>query len=179
MLSRREIKEAYQKCLKEYSVRKQDSEKKFVNNYLEKAMHNLELAGVLDLLSRDEEAKKAIGISSKSNYYDWIIITSYYSMYLAATTALAKIGIKSTTHGATIIALEYHYCIEKNLLARKYIQMIEEASFGREDVEKLDQAMKGRISVQYTVSKSYGDNEAKRMLKDAKEFVNKISEIIT
>ncbi|MBU0457424.1 MAG: hypothetical protein KKD75_04745 [Nanoarchaeota archaeon] len=56
--------------------------------------------------------------------------------------------------------------------------MIENASFGRDDIQKIDQALKGRVSVQYTVSQKYGINEAKRILKDAREFVNKISEII-
>ncbi|MBU1875761.1 MAG: HEPN domain-containing protein [Nanoarchaeota archaeon] len=178
MISKRELKEEYEKLIKEYSLRIDSNETKFADSYLEKALHNLELAGVLELLSKNDEIKKNIGISTKSEYHDWIIITSYYAMYLAATSALAKLGIKSSTHRSSIIALEYRYCIEKNLLNRKYIDMIENASFGRDDIQKIDQALKGRVSVQYTVSQKYGINEAKRILKDAREFVNKISEII-
>lgn len=177
MLSKRELKEKYENLQKEFTIRREKDQKKFADSYLDKALHNLEVAGVLDILTTDDGAKKSIGISTKSNYSDWIIITAYYSMYLAATSALARLGLKCSTHGATIIALEYRYCIERNLLDRKYIEMIQTAHFGREDVQKLDQAMYGRISVQYTISKRYGDNEAKRILKDAKEFVNKISEI--
>lgn len=154
------------------------NEKKFADSYINKALHNLELAGVLDLISKNDEIKKTIGISTKSEYHDWIIIASYYAMYLAATSALAKLGIKSSTHRSSKIALEYRYCIEKNLLERKYLDMIENASFGREDIQKLDQALKGRVSVQYTISKKYGISEANRILKDAKEFVNKISELV-
>jgi len=178
IISKRELKEEYEQLIKEYSLRIDSNEKKFANNYLMKALHNLELAGVLDLLSKDDEIKKTVGISTKSEYHDWVIITSYYAMYLAATSALAKLGIKSSTHRSSIIALEYRYCIEKNLLDRKYIDMIENASFGRDDIQKLDQALRGRVSVQYTVSQRYGINEAKRILKDAKEFVNKLSEMI-
>ena len=178
MQSKREVKESYEEDLKDFTIRKDSNEKKFADDYLDKALHNLELAGVLDNLSRNNEAKRAIQISNKSEYFDWIIITSYYAMYMAATSALARLGLKCTTHGSTIIALEYRYCIEKKLLERRYIEMIENASFGKEDIGKLDSAMKGRIAVQYTVSKKYGDNEAKRILKDAKEFVNKIGEII-
>ncbi|MBS3127300.1 HEPN domain-containing protein [Candidatus Woesearchaeota archaeon] len=178
IISKKELKEEYEQLIKEYSLRIDSNEKKFANNYLMKALHNLELAGVLDLLSKDDEIKKTVGISTKSEYHDWVIITSYYAMYLAATSALAKLGIKSSTHRSSIIALEYRYCIEKNLLDRKYIDMIENASFGRDDIQKLDQALRGRVSVQYTVSQRYGINEAKRILKDAKEFVNKLSEMI-
>lgn len=178
MLSKNELKEMYEECLREYSIRKELNEKKFAETYLDKSLHNLELAGLLDLISRKEDIKKAIGIPVNKQYFDWIIITSYYAMYLAATSALARLGIKSITHGSTILALEYWYCFKKNLLERKYIEMIENAGFGKEDIQKINDAMKGRISVQYTISPRYGDNEAKRILKDAKEFVNKISEIL-
>lgn len=178
MLSKAELNERYEECLREFTIRRDANEKKFSEGYLNKALHNLELAGVLDILSRNEDKKRAVEISPASQYFDWIIITSYYSMYLAATAALSKIGIKSTAHGSTIIALEYWYCFKKNLLERKYIQMIENANFGKEDIQKIDDAMKGRISVQYTVSQRYGENEAKRILKDAREFVNKITEIL-
>ena len=178
MLSKREVKESYEQSLKEYSVRKDNNQKNFSGSYFDKAKHNLELAGVLDILSRDDESKKSLGISERSEYFDWIIIASYYAMYMAATSALAKLGLKCTTHGSTVIALEYRYCIDKKLLERKYVEMIENASFGREDIGKLDSAMKGRIAVQYTVSKRYGIDEAKRILKDARDFVNKIGEII-
>lgn len=178
MLSKVELNEKYEECLREFAIRKDANEKKFSEGYLAKSVHNLELAGVLDILSRNDDKKRAIEIPPTSQYFDWIIITSYYSMYLAATAALSKIGIKSKTHGSTIIALEYWYCFKKNLLDRKYIQMIENANFGKEDIQKIDDAMKGRISVQYTISQRYGENEAKRILKDSIEFVNKLSEII-
>lgn len=178
MLSKNELKEKYESLLNEYTIRKDNNEKKFAEGYMDKALHNLELAGVLEIISRNEDKKKVLEIPLDREYFDWIIIVSYYAMYLAATSALAKIALKSTTHGATITALEYWYCLKKNLLERRYIEMIENAHFGREDIQKIDDAMRGRVAVQYTVSRRYGDNEAKRILKDAKEFVNKISEIM-
>ena len=138
MLSKAELNERYEECLREFTIRRDANEKKFSEGYLAKALHNLELAGVLDILSRNDDKKRAIEIPSTSQYFDWIIITSYYSMYLAATAALSKIGIKSTTHGSTIIALKYWYCFKKNLLERKYIQMIENANFGKEDIQKIE-----------------------------------------
>ncbi len=178
MLSKNDLKEKYESFLKEYIIRKDNNEKKFAEGYMDKSLHNLELAGVLEIISRNEDKKKVLEIPLNREYFDWIIIASYYAMYLAATSALAKIGLKSTTHGATITALEYWYCFKKNLLERKYIEMIENAHFGREDIQKIDNAMQGRVAVQYTVSRRYGDNEARSILKDAKEFVNKISEIV-
>ncbi len=146
--------------------------------YWDKALNNLELAGVLELLYENNEAKKSVGISIESEYHDWIIIVSYYAMYLAAISALAKLGVKTLTHKATLVALEYRYCVEKNLLSREYIEMIEDASFGREDIQNIIQVIKGREIVQYTIYRKYGIGEAKRILKDAKKFVNKLSEIV-
>jgi hypothetical protein len=82
-------------------------------------------------------------------------------VYLAATSALAKIGIKSTDHNATIVALEHNYCNERTFLGRKHIEMIANAKFGREDIQKMDEARRGRTSVQYTVLDRYGDLEQK------------------
>lgn len=162
MLSKRELKEKFQELSSDLQIRTEKNQKKFYVSYLEKAFHNLEVSGSL-----------------VPEYFDWIIITSYYAMYMAATSAIAKLGLKATTHGATVIALEYMYCVNKNLLPRKYINMIEKANFSREDIHKLDEAMKRRLVVQYTITNDYGKKESKQIFKDAKDFVNKIGDIIT
>lgn len=179
MLPKRKVKEFYEKNINEFQIRIEKNEIRFYNSYLNKAYHNLEVAGILALLSDNPENKKALGIDSKELYFDWIIITSYYAMYMAATAAVAKLGLKATTHGATISALEYRYCVDMKLLHSKYVDMIRDVGFDREDVHKLDQAMKGRIAVQYTVTAKYGQRDAKKVLEDAKEFVNKINDIIS
>ena len=76
MLSKSELNERYEDCLKEFTIRKDHNEKKFSEGYLAKALHNLELAGVLDILSRDDDKKRAIQISPKSQFFDWVIVTS-------------------------------------------------------------------------------------------------------
>ncbi len=43
----------------------------------------------------------------------------------------------------------------------------------------LDDAMKRRVAVQYTITEKYGQKESKKILRDAKNFVNKISDIIS
>lgn len=177
MLSKRELESKY-KELEGTQIRRDSSQKKFSKAYLQKSVNTLEFAGILDIISKDKDKKASIGIPLDREYYDWIIITSYYAMYHAATAALADTGIKTTTHGATVIALDYWYCREKNLLERKYIDLIEKAKFGDEDIQTIDKAMKIRTNAQYTVSKKYNEAEAKRLLTDAKSFVNKIKEII-
>ena len=55
MLSKRELKEKYEELFKtpSFALRADFDQKKFSEAYLKKARHNLELAGLLDLLSRD------------------------------------------------------------------------------------------------------------------------------
>mgnify|MGYP003970770049 FL=1 len=179
MLSKKELKKIFDELSHNFQIRIEKNEIKFYKSYLDKAFHNLEVAGILNILSNEPNKKEHLDIKSDEYYFDWIIISSYYAMYMAATSALAKLGFKATTHGATVTGLEYKYCIDKKLLPRRYIDMIENANFGREDVHKLDDAMKRRIAVQYTVTKKYGQKESKHILNDAKEFVNKISDIIS
>lgn len=170
MLSKRKLVENY-KELVNYQIIKDSSQPKFANSYMEKAFHNLEVAGILDLVSRGELE----GIKPGKRYYDWVIITSYYSMYMASTAAIAKQKLKSTSHKATTIALEYWYCVERNLLNTKRIKKVQEAGFSREDIISMNKAMKGREAVQYTISEKHNEKLAKDILYNAKIFVNKIN----
>ena len=177
MLSKREIKEKYEGFLAEKNIRRDSNETTFAHSCFEKSRHNLEIASLLNILSTDASKKQAIQISPNAQYFDWVIIAAYYSMYMAATSALAKVGIKCTTHGATVTALEYVYCVEQRVLERKYIDMIQRVELARSDVQMVSDAMQSRVAVQYTTSTKYGAAEAKRVLKNARDFVGKISEI--
>jgi hypothetical protein len=92
MVSKYELKERYEELCKAHILRKESNEKKFSEDYLKKSRHNLELAGLLDLLSRDKEKKAIIQISLSSEYFDWIIITSYYACILQPHRLWPKSG---------------------------------------------------------------------------------------
>ncbi len=49
-------------------------------------------------VSDQDGIKKPLALSSEFEMYDWTIIVSYYSMYVAALAALARLGFKSKSH---------------------------------------------------------------------------------
>ncbi|MBI4163884.1 MAG: hypothetical protein HY512_03405, partial [Candidatus Aenigmarchaeota archaeon] len=81
--------------------------------------------------------------------YEWVIISSYYSMYTAALAALAKLGLKSKSHAATIAVLEHDY-VRKGNLESKHINKLSKAYEISEDlITKLIESKDRRESAQY------------------------------
>ncbi|WP_456475447.1 HEPN domain-containing protein [Candidatus Pyrohabitans sp.] len=148
-------------------------------NYLEKARHNLVTTRALWALSENENVKEEIGLSSDYEGYDWVVVSSYYSMYHAALSALASIGFKSNNHMATIYLLHYYFVL-KGKLERKYIDYLEKARILEEKyVEMIKRAKRTREAAQYSVEKSFGRKEARKLISMATDFVNRIDEMLS
>jgi uncharacterized protein (UPF0332 family) len=61
---------------------------------------------IISELSMNKEVQEALKLPEDYSNDEWIIITSYYSMYTAALALLAKIGYKSDVHTSTIWAIK-------------------------------------------------------------------------
>jgi len=94
--------------------------------YLDRAYKNLELMNIVSELSTNKEAQKALKLSEDYSNDEWVIITSYYSMYSAALALLAKIGYKSNIHTPTIWAIEKFF-VEKKLIGSEYLAFLNHA----------------------------------------------------
>ncbi len=148
-------------------------------NYLEKARHNLVTTRALWALSENENAKKEIGLSSDYEGYDWVVVSSYYSMYHAALSAIANIGFKSNNHMATIYLLHYHFVL-KGKLEKRYVDYLEKARIIEEKyIVMIKRAKRTRETAQYSVDKSFGRKEAEKMISMATDFVNRIDEMLS
>lgn len=147
-------------------------------NYLAKADHNFMVSSILLKLGDNNEAKKVLNIPKDFSAFDWIVITSYYAMYHSALAALASIGYKSDNHTATIIALEVFF-VKKNLLEKEFLNKLKQArKLEEEYVQKLRHARRQRETAQYGVTEETGKNAAEKLLKDARNFVNRIEKLI-
>ncbi|MBI2664602.1 HEPN domain-containing protein [Candidatus Woesearchaeota archaeon] len=152
--------------------------KRLVGNFMAKARHNLETAGVVFDLSESNAAKEALKISSSYAAYDWAIVAAYYAMYHAALGALAALGFKSDDHEATRVGLLYYYVLEGSLES-KYVTALEKARRLEEEyVQKLYKAKRTRQIAQYSVEGEFSKVEAKSLIEDAVSFVNRISELL-
>ncbi len=147
--------------------------------FITKARKNFGLARLILNISDQEELKKGLTLSSEFETYEWVIIVSYYAMYVSALAALARLGFKSKSHAATIAILEYHHLHQKKNLDAKHIHQLTKAHALHEDlINKLIQTKTRREVAQYEATPAISKENATSALEDAEEFITKIEEIL-
>ncbi len=148
-------------------------ESKKVKLYLKRSRDDYLLARAVRKLIDNPELMIQLELPADYlNIYHWLIIISYYSMYHAATAAIAKRKIKCKSHEATIASLAKHYATSEELefifiktLHATYIDYIES---GREQ----------RRGAQYNVDKEYTSDDAFEVLANAGKFIKRIQQIL-
>ena len=149
-------------------------------DFLKKARKSFTVANIMLKISEQDEFKKTLAISQDFEMYEWVIIVSYYSMYVSALAALTKLGFKSKSHAATISVLEYYYTHKQKNLEAKHIQQLTKAYVLSKDlINKLIQTKTRRETAQYDATPGISRENAVSALGDAEEFITKIEEIIS
>ena len=101
-----EIEEEYGKLLN--AKDKPIYENSIVQSHLkwQKAVHDLSLAEGLLKISTNKKIKDSLGYPDDTTFYDWVIVSSYYSIFHAtqALLGIKKIKITGRLHHATMIA---------------------------------------------------------------------------
>lgn len=147
--------------------------------FLAKARKNFMVANLLFKISEHEELKKVLALASDFHSYDWVIIVSYYSMYVSALAALARLSFKSRSHAATIVVLEYHYVHQQKNLEAKHIHQLTKAyALTEELIAKLIQTKTRRENAQYDATPAISRENAVSAREDAETFMTKIEEIL-
>jgi len=124
----------------------------------------------------------------------WIINTSYYSMFFAATSLLAhygkKLDVGQGVHRATYHALVHYFVKEDNKLkkqlAEEYAKAINDAEqilqIGEEKIKELltnfDFELTKRKTFTYEIEEDASKNKAITSLERAKNFVTEVKRII-
>lgn len=153
--------------------------KSLVSKYMERADKNLEFMNIISELSKNKEAQKALVLPDNYVNDEWIIITAYYSMYTVALALLAKIGYRSTTHTATILALEKFF-VKKEVIEPQYLDMFKHALMliNEKDVNDLSKGKENRETAQYKVTEAVTHSIAEASMKNAIAFVNKVKGLL-
>lgn len=146
-------------------------EKGRVMKYLKRARLDLLLARVLLKISSVAKFKGIFGIRPDYSFYNWVIITSYYGMYHAATAAIARKDTRAKSHIATISALAKHYTLA-NKLDKEYIHILEEAY-----IISIDSSRVSRTIAQYNIDVEFERKEAEDQIKRAEDFIRKMEDI--
>ena len=170
---------------------------KFAAFFMKNAESSLQTASILQEISDQQTLKTTLKVSSDFESYLWVIVSSYYSMFYAATALLANQGIRVTgqiVHRVTGDAL-IHFFVSNEKLA-KLLEQYEEAKavglelMGREELMKsmqrkanelivaYESERKKRSRFQYDIGVEAKRGYAQTSLNRAKEFVFEISKIL-
>jgi uncharacterized protein (UPF0332 family) len=142
-------------------------------NYLHKSRNNII---TMELLSKAKNFKDALELPEDYEPDEWIVITAYYSMYLAALAVLAKVRFKSKNHTATVVALEEIF-VRKKLLEKKYLDILRKVKLRIEEIERLEEVRNRREIAQYSPTKETTREIAEKSKFDAHRFVNRMEEL--
>ncbi len=146
--------------------------------FLAKARKNYTISNLMFKISEQDYFKKTLTLPASFETYEWVIIVSYYGMYMSALTALSGLGFKSKSHAATIAVLEYHY-VRKEKLGAKHVGNLSKAYALSENlITKLIETKAKREIAQYYATPAISRENAKTALSDADEFITKIEEIL-
>ena len=117
---------------------------------------SLRTASILHEVSDDKSLKETLKVSSDFESYLWVIVSSHYSMFYAATAILAKQGIRATgqiVHKVTADALIHFFASNEKLA--KLLEQYEEAQtvglelVGREELMKRMQKKADELIISY------------------------------
>lgn len=177
-------------------VKDKDAQK-FVPFFMRSAESSLQTASILQQISDEETIKNTLKVSKDFESYLWVIVSSYYSMFYAATALLANQGIKAIgqiVHKVTEDAL-IHFFVSNEKLA-KLLEQYDEARavglelIGREELMKsmqkkanelivaYESERKKRSKFQYDIGVQAKRGYAQTSLGRAKEFVFEITKIL-
>jgi len=164
---------------------------------MQNAESSLQTAVILQEISDQQELKGVLKVSSEFESYLWVIVSSYYSMFYAATALLASQGVRVTgqiVHKVTADAL-IHFFGSNDRLA-KLLEEYEEAKetslelMGRDELmksmqKKADQLIvayeserKKRSKFQYDIGVQAKRGYSQTSLERARVFVFEIRKIV-
>jgi len=170
---------------------------KFVDFFMANAESSLRTASILQEISDENALKETLKVGMDFESYLWVIVSSYYAMFYAATAILAKQGIRATgqiVHKVTADALIHFFGSNEKLA--KLLEQYEEAQaiglelVGREDLmkrmqKKADELIiayegerKKRSKFQYDIGVQAKKGYAQTSLERAKDFVFEIRKLV-
>ncbi|HVP16735.1 MAG TPA: hypothetical protein VMT42_05155 [candidate division Zixibacteria bacterium] len=170
---------------------------KFVGFFMANAESSLRTASVLQQISDENALKETLKTGKDFESYLWVIVSSYYAMFYAATALLAKQGVRAAgqiVHKVTADALIHFFGSNEKLA--KLLEQYEEAQavglelIGRDELmkrmqKKADELIvayeserKKRSKFQYDIGIQAKRGYAQTSLERAKEFVFEIGKIV-
>ena len=162
----------FKKYVRKHIIRKIEPSPNLSKIHLDKAFHNLDFANFT--VQNQENINKRVW---DETYYDWVIVIAYYAMYHAAMALLYKMGYKAGTHLATICVL-CKECLGKTLEKKDIENISAILELSEEEIKEIGRAKERREKASYSGSVSFEKQLAEMTLDDARNFINKVADIL-
>lgn len=112
-------------------------------------------------------------------FYDWVIVGCYYSIYRGALALLAKKGYSSKHHETTLCALIHLWYSAGNLeITEEDIKLVAQSSLDKEEVSYFAEVKEKRETASYGISDEFTKVEAQKLHANTIAFVNKVRSIL-
>jgi len=113
----------------------------------------------------------------ESKFFDWTIVTAYYSMYHAVLAALWVIGLDARSHECAISAFERFYA-KKGKVGSEYFEYLKRAkALGERYLESLEKVRMLRVQASYGIGE-IKSADALFARTNAKDFVMAVKKIV-
>ncbi|MBN4049203.1 HEPN domain-containing protein [archaeon AH-315-M20] len=156
------VEDTFQWCLKQGEKEEKHKGLKKINPNYEEAEKQIKKAlSDLDTMQYLYDGKKT----------DWVASAVFYAMYHSLLAILYKLGYESRNQECTITAIE-KFIVDKIInLEQKYIDMIR-------NLQNIENAKSIREEMQYGSDTSMEEKRCKKLMDNAKEFVDRINEVL-
>ena len=113
----------------------------------------------------------------ESKFFDWTIVTAYYSMYHAVLAALWAIGIDARSHECAILAFEKFYT-KQGKVDEKYLEFVNRAKeLSKKYSNTLEQVRTLRVKASYGIGE-IKSGEAESARTNAQDLVVELRKMI-
>ncbi len=153
---------------------------KDIKNYLKRetirgGATKIEVEGHLNKAKRNLRFSRRI-LDDLKDFYEWSIISYYYSVYQAALALCAMKGYKTKSHIATIsILIKFFY---PQHISEDDLKTVAKTIMVEEDIREFAELKNYREDATYSISVEYERVLEESLGEKAIEFVNKVERII-
>lgn len=181
MLQARQVEEKYNNLLnaKDKPIRENSAIQ--VHLKWQKAVNDLLLAEGLLRISTESKLKKALGFPDEATFFNWVVVSAYYSIFHAtqALLGLKKIKIEGRRHYATMVAFARHFVISNELAEELYLIYEDSEAKARELLDIFEEEKGKRGLFQYNRLSRHNIEPAGESLENARKFLEAIQEVLS
>ncbi|MCK4589024.1 MAG: HEPN domain-containing protein [Nanoarchaeota archaeon] len=170
------MKQKWELWLKNGAILDYDFKKYLEKETIRKGATKIEIDGHLSKAKRNLHFSRRI-LDDLKDFYEWSIVSYYYSVYQAALALCALKGYKTKSHIATIsILIKFFY---PKHITELDLQTVAKTVMVEEDIREFVELKSYREDATYSISVEYERKLAENLGKKAIEFVNKAEKIIS